>query len=76
MGWSAPLVILLLFLLSSAAFATEQCSTFAGKTVCRDVRPDGSSPPGYEKRTVNTIDPNMRTGGAGYIPKNSSGLVR
>ncbi len=29
------------------------------KTYCREVRSDGSAPPGYEKNPVNRDDPNL-----------------
>jgi hypothetical protein len=53
---------------STVAEAREVCSGSGSERICRDVRADGSAPPGYrasDRPSVNYNDPNLKPGGAG-----------
>lgn len=75
MGLTA--VGMLSLLSATDALSATQCWGTGTNKVCRDVRPDGSSPPGYrpsQQPRVNQSDPNLRSGG--YRPNNQSQFQR
>lgn len=54
------------------ASAEQRCFGSGSERYCRDVRPDGSAPPGYRYTPpYDTRDPNLAPGGARITPLNT-----